>query len=81
MFTDATGQVVETVVCKTRRRLVLEVGRRYRVEPSNPAATRNRGAEGTLVGFAGLKDGRVGVKFDDTGRVRLVNPTDLVVAE
>jgi hypothetical protein len=81
MFTDVTQRVVEAFVGKASRRVVLEVGRRYRVEPTNPTAKRNRGAEGTLVGFTDVKDGRVGIKFDDTGRVRLVSPSDLVAAK
>jgi hypothetical protein len=63
----------------TRTRLVdVNAGEEYVVEPMNPAARKNRGRTGTVVGFEGVQDGRVRFRFTDTDRVGLVDPSDLL---
>lgn len=70
--------VVDTEWGKIRRRTVLELGAEYLVEPLNVLAKKNRGRRGTLVGFTPARDGRVKLRFSDTGRVGKVEASDLV---
>ena len=57
------------------------VGREYVVEPMNPAARKNRGRTGQVMDFGDVKDPRVQFRFNDTGRVALVDPSDLLPLE
>jgi hypothetical protein len=57
------------------------VGGEYVLDPMNPAARKNRGRTGQVLAFEGVKDGRVQFRFRDTGRVALVNPSDLLPLE
>jgi hypothetical protein len=54
------------------------VGGEYVVDPMNPAARKNRGRTGEVLGFGDVKDPRVQFRFSDTGRVALVEPSDLL---
>lgn len=61
-----------------RRYVEIRVGGDYVVEPMNPAARRNRGRAGTVIGIRDVKEGRVEFRFHDTRRVALVDPSDLL---
>ena len=60
------------------RSVDLYVGREYVVEPMNPAARKNRGRTGRIVALGSDRNGRVPLRFTDTGRVGLVEPSDLL---
>jgi hypothetical protein len=60
------------------RTVDLYVGKEYVVEPMNPAARKNRGRTGHIVALASDRNGRVRFRFTDTGRVGLVEPSDLL---
>lgn len=57
------------------------VGGEYVIEPMNPAAKKNRGRTGQVMEFGDVKDSRVQFRLNDTGRVALVDPTDLLPLE
>lgn len=71
---------VDVTVGRKSRSVVLEVGKDYIVQPLNVAATYNRDRRCTVVGFTDVKDGRVRVRFADTKRVGLIDPSHLVPA-
>lgn len=60
------------------RSVEVYVGREYVLEPMNPAARKHRGRTGQVIAFGDAKDGRVQFRFSDTGRVALVDPSDLL---
>jgi hypothetical protein len=60
------------------RSVDLYVGREYIVEPMNPAARKNRGRTGHIAALGSDRNGRVQFRFTDTGRVGLVEPSDLL---
>jgi hypothetical protein len=60
------------------RSVDLYVGREYVVEPMNPAARKNRGRTGHVVALGSDRNGRVQFRFSDSGRVGLVDPSDLL---
>ena len=69
---------VEARAGRRSRSVDVYVGRDYVVDPLNPAARRNRGRTGQVLGFEGAKDGRARFRFHDTGRVAFVQPSDLL---
>jgi hypothetical protein len=60
------------------RSVAVYVGGEYVIEPMNPAARKYRGRTGQVIDFGDVKDGRVQFRFSDTGRVALVDPSDLL---
>ena len=48
------------------------------VRPMNPAARRNRDRRVVVEGVTGEKDGRVRVRFTDTGRTGYEEPSNLL---
>lgn len=60
------------------RSVDLYVGGEYVVEPMNAAARKNRGRTGHIVALSSDRNGRVQFRFTDTGRVGLVEPSDLL---
>jgi hypothetical protein len=60
------------------RSVDLCVGREYVVEPMNPAARKNRGRTGHVVALGSDRNGRVQFRFSDSGRVGLVEPSNLL---
>lgn len=73
---------VETSAGPRYRAVDVYLGSEYLVEPMNPAARRNRGRTGRVVGLPELHDDRrVQFRFTDTGRVGLVEAGDLVPIE
>ena len=69
---------VETVFGRERREVTIERGRRYVVRPMNPIAKRNRDRQVTVEDFTDAPDGRVRVRFVDTGRAGYEAPSNLV---
>lgn len=63
---------------KLHRLVEIRIGGEYVVEPMNPAARRNRGRTGSVVAFGAVKDDRVQFRFHDTGRIALIEPSDLL---
>lgn len=60
------------------RSVDLYLDREYVVEPMNPAARKNRGRTGQIVALGTDGYGRVQFRFSDSGRVGLVNASDLL---
>lgn len=75
---EAEVMRVESSAGTVRRVVDVRVGGSYVVAPMNPAARRNRGRTGQVVDFGHAKDSRVQFRFADTGRVGLVEPSDLL---
>jgi hypothetical protein len=80
--TEARGNAavmhVEARAGRRSRSVDVYVGGDYVVEPMNPAARKNRGRTGQVLGFEDVNDGRARFRFHDTGRVALVEPADLL---
>lgn len=72
---------VQTRAGAKSRSVDVHIGGEYVLDPMNPAAKKNRGRTGQVLAFEGVKDGRVPFQFSDTGRVALVDPSDLVPLE
>lgn len=72
---------VETRAGSRHRSVDVHVGGDYVVEPMNPAARRNRGRTGRVVGIGDARDGHVQLRFADTGRIGLVPASELVPVE
>ena len=72
---------VEARAGSTHRAVDVYVGSEYVVEPMNPAARRNRGRTGRVIGIGDADDGRVQFRFTDSGRIGRVEARDLVPIE
>jgi hypothetical protein len=66
---------------KERRKVTIELGREYVVQPLNPVAKRNLGRHVIVEGFTAENGGRVRVRFADTGRAGYEAPSNLVPLE
>jgi hypothetical protein len=60
------------------RSVDLYVGGEYVIDPMNPAARKNRGRTGQVIAVGDDRYGRVQFRFSDTGRVGLVDASDLL---
>lgn len=69
---------VEAQAGRVSRIVDVYVGNPYVIEPMNPAARKNRGRTGHVVALGEDRYGRVQFRFDDTGRVGLVEAHDLL---
>jgi hypothetical protein len=72
---------VEARAGSKHRAVDVYVGSEYVVEPMNPAARRNRGRTGRVISIGDPHDGRVQFRFTDTGRIGLVQASELVPIE
>lgn len=75
------GMRVEARAGARSRSVDVYVGGEYILDPMNPAARKNRGRTGQVLAFGDVKDPRVQFRFSDTGRVALVDPSDLLPLE
>jgi hypothetical protein len=62
---------------RLRRSLTVRVGGDYVVDPLNPAARRHRGRSGIVKSIRDPREGRIELRFHDTGRVAVVDARDL----
>ena len=77
-YESGSGELrVDVRAGQRQRRLVVRVGGDYVVDPLNPAARRFRGRSGSVEAIRDDGDGRVEIRFHDTGRVGVVDARDL----
>lgn len=75
---EGEGLHVEARSGRCSRTVDVYVGSEYVIEPMNPAARKNRGRTGQVVALSNDRYGRVQFRFSDTGRVGLVDASELL---
>lgn len=84
MESDIETMEVASAYGKARRRVILEVGKEYIIQPLNPRSTKNRDRKCILLGFVAVSEYepdyiKAKIRYLDNNKVGRAEITDLAI--